>query len=246
MKVLMWLRISYLGELWVLLEFETAKAKDSFRGKVVLGSVSSLNKLTPSCIPEEEEEDELSVEDNNDGRINDLDANNGIDEGDVEEVLETLFDQPDDQKDHSLSHPPGFTPEEGLNEGNNVNLDMKDYGENERDDNSFVNLDDVIPLSNSGRDHVHWDCLILFVEYDYVLFLFYLSFTAWKFDGFNKLVRDSWNVAPVNKKNDIRNFMGKLKFLKDRIRSWLSIHRSNSRGEIYFLKEELRSCDEVP
>ncbi|GKD51167.1 hypothetical protein Tco_1280143 [Tanacetum coccineum] len=39
--------------------------------------------------------------------------------------------------------------------------------------------------------------------------------------------------------------MGKLKFLKDRIRSWLSIHRSNSRGEIYFLKEELRSCDEV-
>ncbi|GJY62118.1 nucleotide-binding alpha-beta plait domain-containing protein [Tanacetum coccineum] len=119
---------------------------------------------------EEEEEDELSVEDNNDGRINDLEANNGIDESDVEEVLETLFDQPDDQKDkhsedpfglypllnkenielarkvteedHSLSHPPGFTPEEGLNEGNTVNLDMKDYGENERDDNSFVNLED--------------------------------------------------------------------------------------------------------
>ncbi|GJX10723.1 RNA-directed DNA polymerase, eukaryota [Tanacetum coccineum] len=87
-------------------------------------------------------------------------------------VLETLFDQPDDQKDkhsedpfglypllnkenielarkvteedHSLSHPPGFTPEEGLNEGNTVNLDMKDYGENERDDNSFVNLEDDI------------------------------------------------------------------------------------------------------
>ncbi|GKF53368.1 hypothetical protein Tco_0160278 [Tanacetum coccineum] len=58
-------------------------------------------------------------------------------------------------------------------------------------------------------------------------------------------VRDSWNVAPVNKKNAIRNFMGKLKFLKDHIRSWLSIHRSNSRGEIYFLKEELRTCDEV-
>ncbi|GJV23280.1 hypothetical protein Tco_1375975 [Tanacetum coccineum] len=47
---------------------------------------------------EEEEEDELSVEDNNDGRINDLEANNGIDESDLEEVLETLFDQPDDQK----------------------------------------------------------------------------------------------------------------------------------------------------
>ncbi|GJS10400.1 hypothetical protein Tco_0367196 [Tanacetum coccineum] len=46
------------------------------------------------------------------------------------------------EEDHSLSHPTGFTPEEGLNEGNNVNLDMKDYRENERDDNSFVNLDD--------------------------------------------------------------------------------------------------------
>ncbi|GJW99417.1 hypothetical protein Tco_0183331 [Tanacetum coccineum] len=33
--------------------------------------------------------------------------------------------------------------ESGLNEGNTVNLDMKDYGENERDDNSFVNLEDV-------------------------------------------------------------------------------------------------------
>nr|GEZ02961.1 RNA-directed DNA polymerase, eukaryota [Tanacetum cinerariifolium] len=32
---------------------------------------------------------------------------------------------------------------------------------------------------------------------------------------------------------------------KDRIRSWLSIHRLNSRGEIYYLKEELRACDEA-
>ncbi|GJY98329.1 nucleotide-binding alpha-beta plait domain-containing protein [Tanacetum coccineum] len=250
-------KISYLGELWVLLEFETAKAKDSFRGNVGVGSWFSVIKqayaefvpegrlvwveldgvpfkfwsgptfkriaakwgelldvddydesnlhskriciLSKVCehihesfkivfrgkvywvrasevlgwtpeFSEEEEEDELSVEDNNDGRINDLEANNGIDESDVEEVLETLFDQPDDQKDkhsedpfglypllnkenielarkvteedHSLSHPPGFTPEEGLNEGNTVNLDMKDYGENERDDNSFVNLED--------------------------------------------------------------------------------------------------------
>ncbi|GJY00474.1 nucleotide-binding alpha-beta plait domain-containing protein [Tanacetum coccineum] len=250
-------KISNLGQLWVLLEFETAKAKDSFRGNVGVGSWFSVIKqayaefvpegrlvwveldgvpfkfwsgptfkriaakwgelldvddydesnlhskriciLSKVCehihesfkivfrgkvywvrasevlgwtpeFSEEEEEDELSVEDNNDGRINDLEANNGIDESDVEEVLETLFDQPDDQKDkhsedpfglypllnkenielarkvteedHSLSHPPGFTPEEGLNEGNTVNLDMKDYGENERDDNSFVNLED--------------------------------------------------------------------------------------------------------
>ncbi|GKC81947.1 nucleotide-binding alpha-beta plait domain-containing protein [Tanacetum coccineum] len=190
-------KISYLGELWVLLEFETTKAKDSFRGNVGVGSwflvikqayaefvpegrlvwveldgvpfkfwpgptfkriaakwgelldvddydesnlhskrICILSKVcehihesfkivfrgkvywvrasevlgwTPEFF-EEEEEDELSVEDKNDGRINDLEANNGIDESDVEEVLETLFDQPDDQKDKHSEDPFGLYP----------------------------------------------------------------------------------------------------------------------------------------
>ncbi|GJS93017.1 RNA-directed DNA polymerase, eukaryota [Tanacetum coccineum] len=91
----------------------------------------------------------------------------------------------------------------------------------------------------------HRPILLREVRYDYgpIPFRFYRYWL--EVDGFDKLVRDSWNVAPVNKKNVIRNFMGKLKFLKDHIRSWLSIHRSNSRGEIYFLKEELRYCGEV-
>ncbi|GJU09544.1 RNA-directed DNA polymerase, eukaryota [Tanacetum coccineum] len=91
----------------------------------------------------------------------------------------------------------------------------------------------------------HRPILLREVRYDYGLIPFRFYRYWLEFHGFDKMVRDSWNVAPVNKKNAIRNFMGKLKFLKDRIRSWLSIHRSNSRGEIYFLKEELRSCDEI-
>ncbi|GJX20046.1 nucleotide-binding alpha-beta plait domain-containing protein [Tanacetum coccineum] len=407
-------KISYLGELWVLLEFETAKAKDSFRGNVGVGSwFSVIKQAYAEFVPEGRlvwveldgvpfkfwsgptfkriaakwgelldvddydesnlhskricilskvcehihesfkivfrgkvywvrasevlgwtEEDELSLEDNNDGIINDLEANNVIDESDVEEVLETLFDQPDDQKDkhsedpfglypllnkenielarkvteedHSLSHPPGFTPEEGLNEGNTVNLDMKDYGENERDDNSFVNLEDgkdnsesvnknseskrsghskysVLPRTGGSilnlmeevvkvgqtmgynmdgcikditeiiESQGEFGCEVL-LGYDLRSYSFSISIVTTsthnqpsrlEVDGFDKLVRDSWNVAPVNKKNAIQNFIGKLKFLKDHIRSWLSIHRSNSRGEIYFLKEELRSFDEV-
>ncbi|GJT49706.1 RNA-directed DNA polymerase, eukaryota, reverse transcriptase zinc-binding domain protein [Tanacetum coccineum] len=82
-------KISYLRELWVLLEFETAKAKDSFRGfvshstksfkivfrgKVYWVRASEVLGWTPE-FSEENEEDELSVEDNNDGRINDLEAN---------------------------------------------------------------------------------------------------------------------------------------------------------------------------
>ncbi|GJT23320.1 hypothetical protein Tco_0893257 [Tanacetum coccineum] len=211
-------------------------------------------------------------------KINDLEANNGIDESDVEEVLETLFDQPDDQKDkhsedpfglypllnkenielarkvtdedHSLSHPPGFTPEEGLNEGNTVNLDMKDYGENERDDNSFVNLVDGKDNSesvnkNSESKRSGQSKYSVLPRTGGSILNLMEEVMKLEVDGFDKLVRDSWNVAPVNKKNAIRNFMGKLKFLKDRIRSRLSIYRSNSRGEIYFFKKELRSCDEV-
>ncbi|GKE39637.1 hypothetical protein Tco_1463042 [Tanacetum coccineum] len=70
-------------------------------------------------------------------------------DGQIDLLIETLFDQPDDQKDKHLEDPFGFTPKEGLNEGNNVNLDRKDYGENERDDNSFVNLDDGKDKSES-------------------------------------------------------------------------------------------------
>ncbi|GJU10029.1 hypothetical protein Tco_1132425 [Tanacetum coccineum] len=171
---------------------------------------------------------------------------------------------------------------------------MKDYGENERDDNSFVNLEDgkdnsesVNKNSESKRSgHSKYSVLPRTIggfliksmeevveggpNYGYTwmgassglplrslnpkenlglideFYVFERSRPRPKGQKrLGKGVVDSWNVAPVNKKNVIRNFMGKLKFLKDRIRSWLFIHRSNSRGEIYFLKEELRSCDEV-
>ncbi|GJX74958.1 RNA-directed DNA polymerase, eukaryota [Tanacetum coccineum] len=155
---------------------------------------------------EEEEEDELSVEDNNDDIINDLEANNGIDESDVKEISK--------RSGHSK------------------------YSVLPRTGGSILNLmEEVVKVGQTMGYNMD--------GYDYgpIPFRFYRYWL--EVDGFDKLVRDSWNVAPVNKKNAIRNFMGKLKFLKDRIRSWLSIHRSNSRGEIYFLKEELRSCDEV-
>ncbi|GJS32797.1 RNA-directed DNA polymerase, eukaryota [Tanacetum coccineum] len=161
-------------------------------------------------------------------------------------VLETLFDQPDDQKDkysedpfglypllnkenieleqkvteedHSLSHPPGFTPEEGLNEGNTVNLDMKDYGENERDDNSFVNLEDGkdnskcvlksrIDLDDSG-------CICASRAKEKRMLWDYMAHGVDQWVGF--LER-----GPVTKTWPSENFMGKLKetLSKDRIRA---------------------------
>ncbi|PWA73988.1 nucleotide-binding alpha-beta plait domain-containing protein [Artemisia annua] len=252
-------KISYLGELWVLLEFETVKAKDSFKDNVSVGSWFSIIKqaysefvpegrlvwveldgvpfkfwssstfkriatkwgelmdvddydetnihskriciLTKFCgliregfkiifqgkvywvraseVPgwspdfsEEEDEDDTSVEDNINGNTNDQEANNGHEESDAEEVPETIFEQPDDQKNlhsddpfgiypllnkdnvkvaqkDSLSHPPGFTPEGDLRDGNNANLDSKDFGENERGDYSSVKPDDDKDYSDS-------------------------------------------------------------------------------------------------
>ncbi|GKE40095.1 RNA-directed DNA polymerase, eukaryota [Tanacetum coccineum] len=64
-------------------------------------------------------------------------------------------------------------------------------------------------------------------------------------DGFDKMIRESWEAAPGNKDNDKAskypfNFK---EFL--RIRVWLSIHKENSRSDTDILKEELRLCDEL-
>ncbi|GJV67949.1 hypothetical protein Tco_1483458 [Tanacetum coccineum] len=127
-------KISYLGELWVLLEFETAKAKDSFKGNVAWAlGYFVIKQAYPS--------------------------NNDIDESDVEEVLETLFDQPDDQKDKHSKDPFGLYP---LLNKENIELARKVTEE----DHSFVSIRrvslrrKVIPWYR--KDLVHLGSLILF------------------------------------------------------------------------------------
>ncbi|GJY07198.1 RNA-directed DNA polymerase, eukaryota [Tanacetum coccineum] len=41
---------------------------------------------------------------------------------------------------------------------------------------------------------------------------------------------DSWKDAPVDDSNAMRNFCGKLKFLKVKIRAWYADYRNNSKG----------------
>ncbi|GKB23124.1 nucleotide-binding alpha-beta plait domain-containing protein [Tanacetum coccineum] len=115
-----------------------------FRGKVYWLRANEVHGWTPEFTEEEEEED-LSVEGNHEGLPNDQEINNSNDESDVEEVLETVFNVPEGQKDiqsddpfgiyqllnkdknnrehkvneeeSSLKHPPGFTPVGCFNEG---------------------------------------------------------------------------------------------------------------------------------
>nr|GFA33446.1 RNA-directed DNA polymerase, eukaryota, reverse transcriptase zinc-binding domain protein [Tanacetum cinerariifolium] len=64
-------------------------------------------------------------------------------------------------------------------------------------------------------------------------------------DGFSKLVNDSWNEAPVDISNGIRNFMKKLHYLKNKIREWNYANKSSSVNEMTKLKKELHILDEV-
>ncbi|GJR38064.1 RNA-directed DNA polymerase, eukaryota [Tanacetum coccineum] len=60
-----------------------------------------------------------------------------------------------------------------------------------------------------------------------------------------KRVIDSWNGAPGDGSNAIRNFLCKLKFLKLRIRGWYADYRNNTKGVFVKFKEELRVMDEA-
>ncbi|GJZ44000.1 RNA-directed DNA polymerase, eukaryota [Tanacetum coccineum] len=88
---------------------------------------------------------------------------------------------------------------------------------------------------------------ILFREstYDYgpIPFRFYHHWLA--LDGFDNFVIDIWRNNPGDKSNAMRKLMYKLKFLKVRIRGWLSTNRNNTKVEITRLIGELEKLDEV-
>nr|GFD56079.1 RNA-directed DNA polymerase, eukaryota [Tanacetum cinerariifolium] len=63
-------------------------------------------------------------------------------------------------------------------------------------------------------------------------------------DGFSDFVMDSWKKAPGDLSNGVRNLVGKLKFIKLKIRDWVKESKNNRKGLINKYKEELRSIDE--
>nr|GFA33841.1 RNA-directed DNA polymerase, eukaryota, reverse transcriptase zinc-binding domain protein [Tanacetum cinerariifolium] len=63
-------------------------------------------------------------------------------------------------------------------------------------------------------------------------------------EGFDKFIRNSWNVAPVDGTNALRSMMGKLKFLKVKVREWNSRKRNNTEDTNARLNVELQELDE--
>ncbi|GJU06692.1 RNA-directed DNA polymerase, eukaryota [Tanacetum coccineum] len=66
-----------------------------------------------------------------------------------------------------------------------------------------------------------------------------------KLDGFNNHVIESWKTAPVDNTHGIRNVMGKLKFVKLKIREWIKKYRHNLNEVMDRYKEELRGLDMI-
>ncbi|GJT77946.1 RNA-directed DNA polymerase, eukaryota [Tanacetum coccineum] len=71
-------------------------------------------------------------------------------------------------------------------------------------------------------------------------------FHSWfEMEGFNKLVEDAWNEAPVDESNAMSNMMKKLKYLKQKIRDWNKGNMKSSKNIKAKLKDDLKAVDDI-
>nr|GEX40370.1 RNA-directed DNA polymerase, eukaryota [Tanacetum cinerariifolium] len=226
-----------------------------FRGKVHWVRAIEVPGWTPEFSEEEEEED-LSVKGNFDGNHETQEVNNNFDESDDEKVLETEFEVPIGKKDcksedpfgiysllqknkpnteskvieedHSLSHPPGFTPEGDQFDGNSIGGIAEKVIEEKENGvwlKSGIDLLIVVVYAPqyAKEKRMLWEYLTHIsntwdetsFDYEPIPFRFYRYWLD--VDGFDKMVRDSWEAAPGNKNNDIRSFMEDLRVCDEKI-----------------------------
>nr|GEW05404.1 putative RNA-directed DNA polymerase, eukaryota, reverse transcriptase zinc-binding domain protein [Tanacetum cinerariifolium] len=132
--------------------------KIAHRGKVYWLRADEVSGWTPD-FAEEVEEDDVSVEGNSDDNHNEHEVNNCIVESDMEEVVETVFDVLEGQKEDHLDYPPGFTPDGNLNEGHSDgDLDKQVNRENVGDGIFYVNTDGDKENSGSVNKKVQSTC----------------------------------------------------------------------------------------
>ncbi|GJZ87098.1 RNA-directed DNA polymerase, eukaryota [Tanacetum coccineum] len=89
----------------------------------------------------------------------------------------------------------------------------------------------------------HRPILLREVSYDYGPIPFRFFHHWLELDGFTTFVTNQWNIAPVDASNGLCNLMGKLKFIKSRIREWLKCNKHGNKDAIDKYKEELRLLD---
>ncbi|GJT57077.1 RNA-directed DNA polymerase, eukaryota, reverse transcriptase zinc-binding domain protein [Tanacetum coccineum] len=83
------------------------------------------------------------------------------------------------------------------------------------------------------------------IHYDYGPTPFKFFHYWFEIDGFDKLVEESWKEANVTEHNSYSKFMQKIKYLKEKIRTWHKLYKENSNNRKSVLKAELNDLDVV-
>ncbi|GJV31429.1 RNA-directed DNA polymerase, eukaryota [Tanacetum coccineum] len=91
----------------------------------------------------------------------------------------------------------------------------------------------------------HRPILLREINYDYGPIPFHLFHYWFEMEGFDKLIEDTWNKAPVDDSNAMNNVMKKLKYLKEKIRAWSNDKKKSSNNSRVLLKEELAELDAI-
>nr|GEZ52252.1 putative RNA-directed DNA polymerase, eukaryota, reverse transcriptase zinc-binding domain protein [Tanacetum cinerariifolium] len=102
---------------------------------------------------------------------------------------------------------------------------------------SSTSLDRFI---SDHRPIIMWEA-----HYDYGPVPFKFFYYWFELDGFDKLVEQTWLEANVNDQNSYSKFMNKLKYLKEKIWIWATLHKESLNSRKSILKAELANLDGV-
>ncbi|GJZ84117.1 RNA-directed DNA polymerase, eukaryota [Tanacetum coccineum] len=103
----------------------------------------------------------------------------------------------------------------------------------------------VITLTLDRYLSDHRPILLREINYDYGPIPFRLFHYWFEVEGFEKLIEDTWNEAPVDDSNAMNNVMKKLKYLKEKIPVWSNDKKKSSNNSRVLLKEELSTLDVI-
>ncbi|GKA65576.1 RNA-directed DNA polymerase, eukaryota, reverse transcriptase zinc-binding domain protein [Tanacetum coccineum] len=103
----------------------------------------------------------------------------------------------------------------------------------------------VITLTLDHYLSDHRPILLREINYDYGPIPFRLFHYWFEVEGFDKLIEDTWNEAPVDDSNAMNNMIKKLKYLKEKIRVWSNDKKKSSNNSRVLLKEELAALDVI-
>ncbi|GJS27704.1 hypothetical protein Tco_0488324 [Tanacetum coccineum] len=144
---------------------------------------------------------------------------------------------------NTSTYPPGYTPKDGIeifcNNGENSKKECGEFSQGGYEEGVNDVFKDI--GSNKGsKDDVAESSPLYYGPTPFSIF-----YSWFEMEGFNKLVEDAWNEAPVDESNAMSNMMKKLKYLKQKIRDWNKGNMKSSKNIKAKLKDDLKAVDDI-